>query len=99
MEELKCLRCCAMMQLLKRETLQLGQTTWLFGDLPNLMAGGLDVEIYACPQCGKLEFFQQPIPEEQGGQTMRICPRCGRRHGADRDRCPACGYFYFNDPC
>ena len=56
-ENLKCLRCGAAMKSAGRETIQLGQTGWLLGDLPNLLAGGLDVDIRLCPSCGKLEFF------------------------------------------
>ena len=56
--QLNCLRCGAGMNFLCREKMQLGQTGWLLGDLPNLVAGAMEVEIYACPKCGKLEFFQ-----------------------------------------
>lgn len=38
-ENLKCLRCGAAMKSAGRETIQLGQTGWLLGDLPNLLAG------------------------------------------------------------
>ena len=45
------------MRFAGQNKLQLGKTSWLFGDLPNLMAGALEVSIMACPACGKLEFF------------------------------------------
>ena len=61
MKELKCLRCGHAMDFAGREKLQLGQTGWILGDLPNLIAGAMELEIYFCPQCGKVEFF---TPEE-----------------------------------
>ena len=39
------------------EKLQLGQTGWILGDVPNLLAGSLPVHILYCPECHKLEFF------------------------------------------
>ncbi len=57
MPHFDCLRCGTAMQFVGQHKLQLGKTSWLFGDLPNLMAGALDVSIMACPACGKLEFF------------------------------------------
>lgn len=46
------------MELLRREFLQLGKTGWVLGDLDNLLAGALDVDILCCSDCGKLEFFR-----------------------------------------
>ncbi len=63
-ENLKCLRCGAAMKSAGRETIQLGQTGWLLGDLPNLLAGGLDVDIRLCPSCGKTGIFLR-----RGGTT------------------------------
>ena len=57
-QRVACLRCGGEMHLMKRERLQLGKTGWLLGDLDNLLAGALDVDILCCPQCGKLEFFR-----------------------------------------
>ena len=56
--QLNCLRCGTGMQFIRREKFQLGQTGWMLGDLPNLFAGAMEIEIYVCPKCGKLEFFQ-----------------------------------------
>lgn len=55
---LRCLRCGGTMELLRREFLQLGKTGWVLGDLDNLLAGALDVDILCCSDCGKLEFFR-----------------------------------------
>ena len=68
---LKCLRCSADMKNAGRETIQLGQTGWLLGDLPNLLAGGLDVEIWCCPSCGGQHDFD-----------YLKCPYCGYNYYA-----------------
>lgn len=96
MERLKCLRCGGAMEAVKREYLQLGRTGWISGSLSNLLAGGLDVVIWACPGCGKLEFFSaeelEPAPElQEGGIAQVKCPRCGREHDLDDPKCPFCG--------
>ena len=63
MPDFDCLRCGTAMQFVGQHKLQLGKTSWIFGDLPNLMAGALDVSIMACPACGKLEFFTGGVPQ------------------------------------
>ena len=90
---LKCLRCGAAMKSAGRETIQLGQTGWLLGDLPNLLAGGLDVDIRLCPSCGKLEFFCGA--EEPSALPQKTCPKCGWQHDFDYPKCPHCGYNYY----
>ena len=52
-----CLRCGHKMNHIRTEKLQLGQTGWILGDLPNLFAGAMEVDIYSWPNCRKLEFF------------------------------------------
>lgn len=93
-QELLCLRCGAFMQYVKREKIQLGQTGWVLGDLPNLFAGGLEVDIYICPQCRKMEFFQPQDSEEHGQIAQKRCPRCGHTHDIDYPKCPYCHYRY-----
>ena len=78
------------MEFAGREQLQLGKTGWILGDLPNLLAGALDLEVYACPACGKIEFF---IPSEEE-LPQRKCPVCGRQHDFDYPKCPHCGHRY-----
>ena len=51
MPHFDCLRCGTAMQFVGQHKLQLGKTSWIFGDLPNLVAGALDVSIMACPAC------------------------------------------------
>ena len=80
--QLNCLRCGTGMQFIRREKFQLGQTGWMLGDLPNLFAGAMEIEIYVCPKCGKLEFFQ---PGRRGKDRLRLSPaRCAGRSAAQK---------------
>ncbi len=89
-KKLPCLRCGREMSRIRREKLQLGEADWLLGTLPNLAAGALEVELYSCPQCGKLEFYL--ADEEESGLPQKQCPRCGKWHDFDYPRCPFCRY-------
>ena len=55
---MKCLRCNGEMEHLGHESLQLGQYGFFTGHLSNLFSGALEVDIYACKSCGKLEFYR-----------------------------------------
>ena len=57
MRKRKCLRCDAAMKFGMQQQFQLGQTGFLLGDWPNLLAGALELEVWFCPKCGKVEFF------------------------------------------
>ena len=97
MPDFDCLRCGTAMHFVGQHKLQLGKTSWIFGDLPNLMAGALDVSIMACPACGKLEFFTGGVSQPSGndpGLHQRRCPKCGFAHDFDYPKCPLCGYVY-----
>ena len=92
MKNLDCLRCGKPLAYIKREKLQLGQTGWFLGDWPNLIAGALEVDIYTCPSCGKIEFYAAgDQPAEEGNGMPRVkCPYCGHLHDMDDSRCPYC---------
>jgi len=92
--ELKCLRCNQQMDYLKSERIQLGQTGFFLGDLPNLMAGALEVDIYVCNNCGKIEFFQAEEQEDTNHIAQSACPNCGKLHDIDYPKCPFCKYKY-----
>ena len=62
MSDFNCLRCGTPMHFAGQHRLQLGKTSWLLGDLPNLVAGALDESIMVCPACGKLEFYRADAP-------------------------------------
>lgn len=93
--ELTCLRCGRTMAYMKTEKLQLGKTSLLLGDWPNIWAGALDVEIYVCPGCRKLELFQADTePPETNGIAQKTCPQCGLVHDLDDPKCPRCRHRY-----
>ena len=93
MKDLTCLRCGTPMGYVKREKLQLGQTGWILGDLPNLFAGAMTADIYTCPECGKIEFYLAEATEEH--LPRKQCPNCGTIHDFDYPRCPFCKHDYF----
>lgn len=91
-----CGNCGGAMSFLKRERIQLGQTGWVLGDLPNLFAGAQDLEFWVCPRCRKLDFYLPDGEEEtevQDGGSMAqvVCPVCGAEHDMDDAKCPRCG--------
>lgn len=90
--DLLCLRCNQTMNHIRKEKLQLGKTGWFLGDLPNLVAGAMEVDIYSCPHCKKLEFFLADAKEE--GLPQKQCPKCGQFHDFDYPKCPFCKYNY-----
>lgn len=45
------------MQYKGTDQIQLGKTRFFMGTLSNLLSSALDVAIYECPGCGKIEFF------------------------------------------
>ena len=92
-KDLSCLRCGQKMNHIKTENLQLGRTGWLLGDLPNLIAGAMEVDIYSCPDCGKLEFFIADTSKEEG-LPRKQCPKCGKMIDFDYYKCPFCKYDY-----
>ena len=71
-KNMPCLRCGHEMNHIKTEKLQFGQTGWILGDLPNLLAGAMEVDIYTCPNCGKLEFYLAEEAEEELPQKKAI---------------------------
>ena len=90
--KIDCLRCKKRMDHIKTEKLQLGQTGWILGDLPNLLAGAMEVDIYSCPNCKKIEFFLVDETEEELPQNQ--CPKCGKLHDFDYPKCPFCNFDY-----
>ena len=96
--EKRCGNCGHGMEYVKTEHMQLGKTSFLWGDWPNLLAGALNVEIWSCPNCRKLDFYWSgedggDIADWDGGNRMAqaACPACGLIHDLDDPRCPRCG--------
>lgn len=94
MKSITCPHCAEEMCFVTREQLQLGKTGWLLGDLPNLIAGALAVDIYMCPSCRRLEFFAAEDVTAEEDLPQRRCPTCGTEHDFDYPRCPKCNYEY-----
>ena len=100
LKEVNCLRCGNKMKYLMTEKIQLGQTGWILGDLPNLVAGSLEADIYTCPQCGKIELFQSSeytdVDDENTSSQIaqKKCPNCGNSHDIDYPKCPFCKFDY-----
>ena len=102
MRKRKCLRCDAAMKFGMQQKFQQGQTGFLLGDWPNLMAGALELEVWFCPKCGKVEFFvpgsssrpeKQEEPEEfdfVGSMVNESIDSVGM-DGMPQKKCPTCG--------
>lgn len=95
MRDFSCLRCGEKMRFFLRERLQLGKTGWIFGDLPNLLAGALEVSIYVCPNCRKLEFYADEGEADDEALPQKTCPVCGTVHDFDYPKCPNCKHDYY----
>ncbi len=96
MKKLTCLRCGSQMQFAFQEKFQMGEHTLLTGDWSHLRSGSLELEVWCCPDCGKVEFF---TPETVGEYThkdlpQKKCPQCGREHDFDYPKCPYCKHKY-----
>ena len=94
-KDINCIRCGNVMQHIKDDKLQLGQTGWFLGDIPNLISGALDVTIYSCIECGKIEFFQREEELLEDTIAQDKCPNCGKMHDIDYPRCPFCKHSYY----
>lgn len=96
MKTMKCLRCREPMEGPFREKFQLGQQGILGGHLPHLLAGALEVDLYHCPVCGKLEMYLPKNEEaEKTWETAdKECPDCGLSLDPDERVCPCCGFQF-----
>ena len=65
--ELRCLRCSQPMADYGPLTFKLGEETYFFSDWNRLMSGSLEMEMYRCVSCGKVEFF---IPDGAALETL-----------------------------
>ena len=91
--EKRCGNCRSELKFLKRENIQLGKESFVFGSWPNLLSGAQDVEFWACPNCRKLELFlpEEELAQPQGGIAQISCPACGAKYDMDAPKCPCCG--------
>lgn len=96
-EGFPCLRCGTTMEYLKQEKIQLGEQGGFSGTFNHLIAGALEVHIFVCPECGKLEFYDPRVFEYRGDEEQIAqveCPQCGKSHDMDYPKCPFCSYDY-----
>lgn len=91
--EKRCGNCRGALKFLKRENIQLGRESFVFGGWSNLLAGAQDVEFWMCPNCRKLELFlpEGGEAETQDGIAQLTCPTCGAKYDMDAPKCPCCG--------
>jgi len=86
------------MKFVIKEKIQLGKMGLILGDLPHLVSGALDVNIYVCKNCKKMEFFDAGTgfdDMEEDELPQKTCPHCGERHDFDYPKCPICGFDYY----
>jgi len=91
-EPLQKTHCGTGMKSIGNKKIQLGETSWIFGDLPNLIAGALEIEIFVCQKCGKVEFYQVQSNDDI---EKAKCPSCGQLHDMDYPKCPFCKHNYY----
>ena len=99
MRNLSCLRCGGAMRFGMQEKFQLGQTGWLVGDWPNILAGALELEVWFCTNCGKVEFFvpgsgkhtQEPEQYDFEESMVRESVDSINPDGMPQKKCPTCG--------
>ncbi len=88
---MECLRCKSKMRSLGSEKLQLGKSSVIFGVWGNILEGALEVAIFQCGKCGKLEFYSV-VDDFDGDRIAQVeCQNCGKVHDLDDSKCPYCG--------
>ncbi len=102
MRKLDCLRCGCAMKFGMQQKFQMGQASFLLGDWSHIMAGALELEVWFCPDCGKVEFFvpgsgrKPPEPREDGefdfvGSMVNQDIDAVSADGMPQKTCPVCG--------
>ena len=89
-----CLRCTGKMSSIGIEKIQLGQTGLLLGMWNNILAGSMEVEIYVCSKCKKVELYANNLDSSCDDIPKKTCPQCGKVHDFDYPKCPFCKYQY-----
>lgn len=88
----QCLRCGSEMNSLGTEMIQLGKAGYFTGTWRNILSGALEVEIYICSNCGKVEFYTCDAQNKENEFPQVKCPNCGQYHDFDYPKCPFCNY-------
>ncbi len=93
MEKLRCLRCGEQMKFIMTDSIP-SQTSMIAVGIPNIFAETIKVHIYSCPNCRKLEFFQEAVVDDNDKIAQMNCPKCGALHDIDYPKCPLCKFNY-----
>lgn len=102
MRTLKCLRCGGQMKFGMQQKFQMGEAGFLTGDWPHLLAGALELEVWFCPGCGKVEFFtpgsrNRTSQQDEGeafdfvGSLVNESIDSIGMDGMPQKKCPTCG--------
>ncbi len=91
---MECLRCGKSMLHVSTEKLQLRKTRVPLSTLPSIVGGEMELNVYVCPVCGKVELFHPKEPTLVDMVPQEKCPRCGTGHDFEQTRCPHCGFSY-----
>lgn len=68
----KLMNCCGQpMTPLGVSEFQLGCQGWILGDLPNLLAGAMELAVFRCEHCGQIRFMDPEFikTKESGNPT------------------------------
>ena len=82
---MNCLRCGTEMVRLGMREFQLGRETRFVDS--HRWEGSMELEVFGCPSCGKVEFFSEKTQEWAAEYE---CPVCHARYPRDAERCPKC---------
>lgn len=99
---MECLRCGSPMRFRGTESLQLGKAGVFTGVWSNIVSGALEVRVYQCEKCGKLELFsveQAPPDDGPAFDFPDDAFPCGPEYaagtvspdGMPQRTCPQCG--------
>ena len=89
-----CLRCGGEMQCRGAEKILLGETGFFSGTWSSLMAGAMEVQVFVCSQCGKMEFYANdgsPCMEEPTEEIFDAEQMPVNEEGTPQKFCPNCG--------
>ena len=94
-----CLSCQRELVKLGTETLRTGHQGVLAFQIGligghRLVGDTLKLDLYQCPDCGKVEFYRCEGEFSSDGLPQRRCPNCGTRHDIDYSYCPVCDFEY-----
>lgn len=92
MAQLQCLRCGTEMEFFGREKIQLGEESVHGGILAAMTAESMQLDIFQCPECGKVEFFK-PLAKSRTAppKTNWTCSGCGTYNLGRVQNCQCCG--------